>query len=193
MIGTTPREEDEIALDLCDEGWQVVERPLNLLRSSLGPQSADDEESSDSHPLINCLLQVVSRRLNGTLHATALTVARPLFVESPTSAPGGDQPLSFARLTIDYSRRRIAFDGQAIPLSKSEFELIYLLALQPGRVFTRRELVAHRKGAEPAVNDRSIDVHIAGIRRKLGSARGHLETVRGYGYRFNETGICTSL
>jgi DNA-binding winged helix-turn-helix (wHTH) protein len=182
MVGTTPHDEDAIALELRREGLQVVASPAGAGRkdSVLQPGGLPDD---DRRRLVNRLLGAVDRRLHGALHATAWTVDQP--GSSGVGSPGS--VLAFGRLSIDYARREVLVDSQEIPLSKSEFGLLYLLAVQAGRVFTRTELVARGKRTEYPVTERSIDVHIAAIRRKLGSARGHVQTVRGVGYRFHES------
>ncbi len=185
MVGTTPHDEDEIALELRREGLQVVTGPTGFVWRDAGLQP-DEVQDADPRLLVNRLLGIVGRRLHGSLHATALTVGQPGSSE-PAGSAGREAVLSFGKLTIDYSRREVVVEGQEIPLSKSEFGLLHLLAVQAGRVFTRREMVVRSKGAAYPVTERSIDVHIAAIRRKLGSARGHVQTVRGVGYRFHES------
>jgi len=182
MVGTTPHDENEIALELRRHGLQVVVGPVGLGRRTPGAHFGG-EPSTAARPLVNRLLGIVGRRFQGSLHATTLTVGQPDVGE----AGGPDAALSFGKLTIDYRRREVLVEGREIPLSKTEFGLLHLLALQAGRVFSRKEMVLRSKGAEYPVTERSIDVHVAAIRRKLGSAREHLQTVRGVGYRFNES------
>jgi DNA-binding winged helix-turn-helix (wHTH) protein len=185
MVGTTPGDEDEIAIELARDGLQVT--PGATVRGgheSKGPGAAELDDNPTT--LADRLLAVVGRRLRGSLHATSLTIGQP-----DTSAGVDDatqQPvLRFGRLTIDFNRRELLLDGQEIALSKSEFGLLHFLAAQAGRVMSRRDLVLHGKGSGHSVTERSIDVHVAAIRRKLGTARFHLQTVRGVGYRFNAT------
>jgi len=73
-------------------------------------------------------------------------------------------------------------DGKDISLAKKEFELLYLLASKPGRVFVRNEILSQVWGAEVIVGDRTIDVHIRKIRQKLGV--DCITTVKGVGYKF---------
>ncbi len=89
-------------------------------------------------------------------------------------------------LAIDLSRREISCDGKAIPVTASEFRLLHFLADHPGQVFSRSELIDGALGREISVVDRTIDVHITGLRKKLGSCGECIETVRGFGYRFKE-------
>jgi len=72
-------------------------------------------------------------------------------------------------------------------LTFSEFEILYMLARRPGWVYTRNQIVNAVKGDDYPVTERSIDVQIVGLRKKLGHIAGNaIETVRGVGYRFNE-------
>lgn len=89
-------------------------------------------------------------------------------------------------LLIDRSRHRIAYRGQELNLTLTEFRILECLLRRPGHVFTRQQLMDAAAGERTAVLDRSIDLHIKALRRKLGNAR-LIETVRGVGYRLQET------
>lgn len=86
------------------------------------------------------------------------------------------------QLTIDPEKYLVIFEGKEIVLAKKEFELIYLLASRPGRVFLRNEILSQVWGNEVIVGDRTIDVHIRKIRQKLGI--DCITTVKGVGYKF---------
>jgi two-component system alkaline phosphatase synthesis response regulator PhoP len=85
-------------------------------------------------------------------------------------------------LTIDPERFMVQVDGNDVVLAKKEFELLHLLALKPGRVFLRNEILNQVWGNEVIVGDRTIDVHIRKIRQKLGV--DCITTVKGVGYKF---------
>ena len=85
-------------------------------------------------------------------------------------------------LIIDPEKFIVEFDGKEIVLAKKEFELLYLLASKPGRVFLRNEILSQVWGNEVIVGDRTIDVHIRKIRQKLGL--DCITTVKGVGYKF---------
>jgi DNA-binding response OmpR family regulator len=87
-------------------------------------------------------------------------------------------------LVIDTTRREVSCGGNAIAVTASEFRLLHFLAMHPGQVFSRSELIDGALGREISVVDRTIDVHITGLRKKLGSCGEYIETVRGFGYRF---------
>ncbi|ANE52261.1 response regulator transcription factor [Flavisolibacter tropicus] len=88
-------------------------------------------------------------------------------------------------LKIDPERFIIIYNGQEFTLAKKEFELLYLLASKPGRVFLRNEILSQVWGNDVIVGDRTIDVHIRKIRQKLGV--DCITTVKGVGYKFELT------
>jgi two-component system alkaline phosphatase synthesis response regulator PhoP len=90
--------------------------------------------------------------------------------------------ISVNGLVIDPEKFIIQYNGKDISLAKKEFELLYLLASKPGRVFVRNEILSQVWGAEVIVGDRTIDVHIRKIRQKLGV--DCITTVKGVGYKF---------
>lgn len=90
--------------------------------------------------------------------------------------------ISISGLTIDPEKFIVQYEGKDISLAKKEFELLYLLASKPGRVFVRNEILNQVWGAEVIVGDRTIDVHIRKIRQKLGI--DCITTVKGVGYKF---------
>ncbi len=102
--------------------------------------------------------------------------------------PTVDDTDQFSRHGITVDRRRfvVTVNDEPLTLTKSEFKLLETLIRQPGRAFGRLELVDAALGEDTMVLDRTIDVHIRALRRKLGDAAELIETVRGVGYRFRE-------
>jgi two-component system phosphate regulon response regulator PhoB len=90
-------------------------------------------------------------------------------------------------ITIHPGRREVQVGDTLVPLTYTEFQVLYYLARRPGWVFTRTQIVDAVKGDDYPVTDRSVDVQIVGLRKKLGSAGRYIETVRGVGYRFKES------
>jgi two-component system phosphate regulon response regulator PhoB len=90
-------------------------------------------------------------------------------------------------LEINPGRRSVLAKGDPIDLTYTEFQLLLLLARRPGWVFTRSQIVDLIRGSDYPVTDRSVDVQIVGLRKKLGTYGKYVETVRGVGYRFRET------
>jgi len=80
--------------------------------------------------------------------------------------------------------REVSLNGVELKLTYSEFEVLRLLASHPGWVYTRNQIVNEIKGDDYPVTERSIDVQIVGLRKKLGEAGVLIETIRGVGYRF---------
>lgn len=93
---------------------------------------------------------------------------------------------SEATLVIDREKRQVRHQGRSVELSRVEFELLALLAGQPGRVFTRDQILDRAWPDGGCVTDRTVDAHIKSLRKKLGDA-DVIETVRGVGYRLCET------
>jgi len=89
-------------------------------------------------------------------------------------------------LAIDVIRHEVACDDEKITLTATEFRLLHFLAAHPGRVFSRSEIIDGALGRDVAVIDRTIDVHVTALRRKLGDCGNWIETVRGFGYKFRE-------
>lgn len=87
---------------------------------------------------------------------------------------------------IDRLRHVASVDGHPLELTPTEFRLLECLLRQPGRAFTRARLMDAAMGENAVVLERTVDVHIKSLRRKLGRAGEFVETVRGIGYRFRE-------
>lgn len=89
-------------------------------------------------------------------------------------------------LVIHPGRREVRVNGTHVTLTYTEFQILYYLVRRPGWVFTRTQIVDAVRGDDYPVTDRSVDVQIVGLRKKLGPAGRFIETVRGVGYRFKE-------
>jgi len=94
--------------------------------------------------------------------------------------------LALGELEIDPGRHRVAVKGESVEVTSTEFKLLHFLAQRAGWVFTRYQIVDAVHGSDYPVTDRSVDVQIVGLRKKLGEAGDYIETVRGVGYRFKE-------
>jgi two-component system phosphate regulon response regulator PhoB len=91
--------------------------------------------------------------------------------------------LAVGPIRIDADRHAVEVDGQAVSLTLTEFRLLAALATARGRVLTRDQLINQVMGPHIVITDRTIDVHMTSLRRKLAGARSLLATVRGVGYR----------
>ena len=89
-------------------------------------------------------------------------------------------------MVIHPGRHEVLINGKPVQLTLTEFGILEYLARRPGWVFTRSQIVDAVKGEDYYVTDRSVDVQIVGLRKKLGPAGTYIETVRGVGYRFKE-------
>lgn len=95
--------------------------------------------------------------------------------------------LKYKNLTVNKLNRSAIIDGKELNLTYSEFEMLMLFISNPGRVFTRNQLLLHLKGdAGYDVGERAVDVQILNLRRKAGSLGSDIESVRGIGYRLND-------
>ncbi|MCG6974217.1 MAG: response regulator transcription factor [Desulfobacterales bacterium] len=90
-------------------------------------------------------------------------------------------------LIIHPGRREVLVGETPVTLTYTEFQVLSYLVRRPGWVFTRSQIVDAVRGDDYPVTDRSVDVQIVGLRKKLGSAGRYIETVRGVGYRFKES------
>lgn len=89
-------------------------------------------------------------------------------------------------LVISPGEHDVRLNGQSIRLTPTEFRILQLLAKRPGWVYTRYQIVDWARGTDISVTERSVDVHVVALRRKLGRFRDMIETTRGIGYRFRE-------
>jgi two-component system phosphate regulon response regulator PhoB len=109
---------------------------------------------------------------------------KAVFRRNRTTAKDDQALLTFEGLELDPRKHELRIDGAPTDLTVSEFKLLHFLARQEGWVFTRSQLVDAVHGADYAVTERSIDVVVVGLRRKMGATGKLIETVRGVGYRF---------
>ncbi len=89
-------------------------------------------------------------------------------------------------LLIDINRHEVHFKGKPVQLTATEFRILEFLASRPGRVLSRNDIIDAALGRDTAVFDRTIDVHITAIRRKLEAGGDEIETIRGFGYKFRD-------
>jgi DNA-binding response OmpR family regulator len=101
-------------------------------------------------------------------------------------APDRQEVVKAGPLIIDSGRRTVTAAGKRVDLTTTEFDLLRSLAERPGRVISREDLLARVRGDDAAVIDRTVDVHVSALRRKLGKHGDLVETVRGVGYRLKE-------
>jgi two-component system phosphate regulon response regulator PhoB len=91
--------------------------------------------------------------------------------------------IAYEDVRIHPGHRDVRVGTQPIQLTPTEFNILHMLAQRPGWVFTRYQIVDRARGNDAGVMERSVDVHITALRRKLGNAGAAIETIRGIGYR----------
>lgn len=104
---------------------------------------------------------------------------------------GGSDLIASGGISIDRFKHRASIHGKPIDLTPSEFRLLDTLIRNPGRAFDRSELIESALGGDTLVLERTIDVHIRSLRKKMGDQAQFVETVRGVGYRFREASSST--
>jgi len=97
-----------------------------------------------------------------------------------------EDAIEISGMVISPSRHEVVIGDERIDLTATEFKLLLLLARRPGRVFTRQQIIENVHGGMSAVTDRSVDVQVVTLRRKLADRGADIETVRGVGYRFRD-------
>ena len=102
-------------------------------------------------------------------------------------APEDKERITVDELVIDLDKHKVTIKGVPLKLTATEFKLLYQLAANPGRAFSREQLLNRVVGGGVVVVDRNIDVHIRAVRKKIGPYADHIQTVRGVGYRFAES------
>ena len=103
------------------------------------------------------------------------------------SAPPADRPLQIGRLRMDPMAHTVYAGENRVELTLKEFDLLRLLMEHPGRVFTRDQLLEQIWSTDYLGETRTVDVHIGTLRTKLGPCGDYIRTVRGVGYRLEET------
>ena len=94
--------------------------------------------------------------------------------------------LKIHNITIDHPKRKVFINEIELSLTFLEFQILFLLVSHPGRVYARSQIVDIIRGEHHAITDRSVDVQIVGLRKKMSESGDLIETVRGVGYRFRE-------
>jgi two-component system phosphate regulon response regulator PhoB len=167
------------------DGWETLKRlradprtaPIPVLMLTAKGQEADRvlglELGADDYLVkpfsvreLSARLKAVRRRLEAAARPAEVVRAGPI--------------------ALDSGRREATAGGKPVELTTTQFNLLRELARRPGRVFSRDDLIAAARGDETVVTDRTVDVHVAAIRRKLGRHGGLIQTVRGVGYRLKE-------
>ena len=106
--------------------------------------------------------------------------------DSSEAVPSADEVIKIYDLVIHPGRHEVTVNNEPVTLTASEFAILQFLARRPGWVFTRYQIVDAVHGEDYPVTERSVDVQIVGLRKKLKKVGEYIETVRGIGYRFRD-------
>lgn len=120
-----------------------------------------------------------------SIHEVIARVKAVLRRVQPKVEESQSDMLVCGRIKIDVETKMVYLDGEKVTFSKKEFEILNLLASNPGKIFSREDLITELWKDAPYVLDRTVDVHIARIRSKLGVCKKYLVNRSGYGYIFN--------
>ncbi len=120
-------------------------------------------------------LKEVSARVKAVLKRSAENAA----------APDRQQRLTVGEVTIDLASKELSIGGEKISLTKTEFEILALLVQNPSRIFSREEIIDRLWKDAPYTTERTVDVHITRLRKKMGAHGAWISSKAGYGYRFN--------
>lgn len=121
-------------------------------------------------------IQEVIARVTAVLRRTSVMAERSV---------SSQNCVKVGKVEIDRQRKSVVVDGRPVQFSKKEFEILNLLATNQGSIFSREDLINELWKDAPYVLDRTVDVHIARIRSKLGVCKAYLTNRSGYGYTFN--------
>ncbi|MDR2912640.1 MAG: response regulator transcription factor [Alistipes sp.] len=119
-------------------------------------------------------LKEVSARVKAVLKRSA----------EEAKTPSGEQ-LTVGDVTLDFATKEFFVGGVAVALTKTEFEILALLARNPSRIFSREEIIDRLWKDAPYTTERTVDVHITRLRKKMGERAAWISSRAGYGYRFN--------
>jgi two-component system phosphate regulon response regulator PhoB len=106
--------------------------------------------------------------------------------QAPVST-GRESVINISNIVIDSGRHEVTIDSQPITLTPTEFGILKLLAKRPGWVFSRQQIIDDVRGYDYLITPRAIDVQVFSLRKKMGESGKKIETVRGIGYRFNDS------
>lgn len=100
-----------------------------------------------------------------------------------------DNKLVYGSLEVDFELKEVSIDGEVISLTKTEYEVFTFLATNPDRIFSRDDIITTVWSETQYITERTVDVHITRLRKKLGDYASLITNRAGYGYRFDSSGL----
>ena len=105
--------------------------------------------------------------------------------ENQQGEKSAENKLIYGELILDFNLKEVSINNEKIQLTKTEFELLALLAKHPNRIFSRENIISKLWSDTPYITDKTVDVHMARLRKKIGTYASALSNKIGYGYLFN--------
>ena len=175
---------DLVVLDLSLPGLDGLDVARNLRRDGVVPIIMLTARTEESDKLVGLELGADDYMTKPFSPKELVARVRAVLRRAEGLASASDVIRVGSSVELDASRMEAVFDGRRVDLTRSEFQIVSAMARQPGRVFTRAQLLDVLRGVALESYERAIDAHIKNIRRKIGAH--HIETVFGVGYRFAE-------
>ncbi len=175
---------DLIVLDLGLPGLDGLDVARSLRRDGVVPIIMLTARTEESDKLVGLELGADDYLSKPFSPKELVARVRAVLRRSEAAVTPSDLIRVGSEVELDVPRMEARFAGQRVDLTKSEFQLVLAMARQPGRVFTRSQLLDAVRGVAFESYERAIDAHIKNIRRKIGAK--YIETVFGVGYRFAE-------
>ncbi|MDH5525774.1 MAG: response regulator transcription factor [Nitrospirota bacterium] len=166
-----------------EAGTETVPILMLTARGAEADVVAGLEAGADDYVVKPFSPKVLIARVRALLRRVTPEVAEPA---ASASAPAPGNVIAHYGIELDPGRRRVTVEGVEVTLTRTEFDLLEYLLKRPGWVFTRNQIVDGIKGTGHPVTERSVDVQVAALRKKLGPRGSVVETVRGVGYRVAE-------
>jgi len=128
-------------------------------------------------------MKEVKARVRAVLRRASVSNQHP---EGKGAFPTSDHQISYEGITLDLNAKRATLDGEHLSLTKLEYEILSLLLQHPGKVFSREDLLKYCWPQDVLVLDRTVDVNITRLRKKIGRYGQQIKTRVGYGYCFEK-------
>ena len=178
---------DLVVLDLGLPGRDGLDVTRELRRSSNVPIVVLTARGDESDRIVGLELGADDYVVKPFSPKELVARVRAVLRRTEATREGGSETVRAADVEIDVPRMRVAVGGRPVELTPTEFQLLVVLAREPGRVFTRGQLLAAVHGVAIESYERAIDAHVKNIRKKIEPTPGrprYLMTVHGVGYRF---------